>query len=807
MLGTRGIGTRFSLLVLLVLVGVTSAQAGTSGSDSTLRSTPSADFLTKEFSGPGVPGGQVTLTFTILNNSGGHATNLTFTDDLGATLSGLAATGQPASDICGTGSVLSGTDLITLSGGSLRSGDTCTFDITLRIPSAAEVGAHTNTTGAPSADIEDAGDGRGGGGHQTFPPATADLVLVAGILLEKEFTDDPVPAGADVTMRFTLSNTDPTGSAEAIAFSDGITAFMGEAVVRTVPASGFCGAGATIAVTTEEDQVSLDVAGASLTGGGSCTFDVILGIIAGAPAGSYTNTTSDISALVGGIGVTNLGARDDLVIQAGPLFSKSFSAAAKPGDVVDLVFTLSHLEGVQDVTDLTFSDDLEATLTGLVATGLPMSNVCGPGSVLGGTSSLTFSGGSVAAGGSCTFSVPVRVPGDAASGSYTNTTSPLLASIGTTVVTVAPASTDLQVVGLVLTKEFTDDPASPGGTATLMFSVENAGAQDASGIAFTDDLEAVLTGLVSTSGTQSGICGAGSTVGGTTTVGFSGGSLVAGTSCSFSIVLQVPADATLGNYLNITSVVSANPAAAITFPGASDVLEVTTPISLAKRFTGDPVLPGGVVTLEYTIANAHTTLAATGLTFTDDLEASLAGLAATGLPKTDVCGAGSLITGTGFLSLSGGVVDPGSSCTFSLVLQTPGSAALGSTHTSTSSSLEGIVGEMASGDPASDDLVIASSGVAVDESPEIPEEYWLGQNYPNPFNPVTSIPYALPVSGQVRVEVFDVMGRSVAALVSGIREAGYHTALWDASGAPSGVYLYRIQAEGFVASRRLVLLK
>ncbi|MFT5516955.1 MAG: putative repeat protein (TIGR01451 family), partial [Rhodothermales bacterium] len=99
------------------------------------------------------------------------------------------------------------------------------------------------------------------------------------------------------------------------------------------------------------------------------------------------------------------------------------------------------------------------------------------------------------------------------------------------------------------------------------------------------------------------------------------------------------------------------------------------------------------------------------------------------------------------------------------------------------------------------------TGVAVDGAPEIPEGYALGQNYPNPFNPVTAIPYALPGTSEITIEVFDLVGRSVALLVSGVKEAGYHTALWDASGAPTGVYLYRIQAEGFTAVRRLVLLK
>ncbi|MFT7553648.1 MAG: putative repeat protein (TIGR01451 family), partial [Rhodothermales bacterium] len=98
-------------------------------------------------------------------------------------------------------------------------------------------------------------------------------------------------------------------------------------------------------------------------------------------------------------------------------------------------------------------------------------------------------------------------------------------------------------------------------------------------------------------------------------------------------------------------------------------------------------------------------------------------------------------------------------------------------------------------------------GVAVGSGEEVPEGYVLGQNYPNPFNPVTTIPFALPTTGEVEMVVFDVTGREVAVLVSGVMQAGYHTAVWDAQGAPSGVYLYRITADGFTQVRRLVLLK
>ncbi|HPA25824.1 MAG TPA: FlgD immunoglobulin-like domain containing protein [bacterium] len=94
----------------------------------------------------------------------------------------------------------------------------------------------------------------------------------------------------------------------------------------------------------------------------------------------------------------------------------------------------------------------------------------------------------------------------------------------------------------------------------------------------------------------------------------------------------------------------------------------------------------------------------------------------------------------------------------------------------------------------------------------IPTEFTLAQNYPNPFNPTTTISYELPRASEVRLVVFDTMGRVVKNLVSGQQHAGQHQVVWngrDESGlaVPSGVYFYRINAGGFNATRRMMLVK
>jgi hypothetical protein len=89
----------------------------------------------------------------------------------------------------------------------------------------------------------------------------------------------------------------------------------------------------------------------------------------------------------------------------------------------------------------------------------------------------------------------------------------------------------------------------------------------------------------------------------------------------------------------------------------------------------------------------------------------------------------------------------------------------------------------------------------------LPSWYSLEQNYPNPFNPSTTIKYELPKSSEVRLSVFDMLGREVSVLVNDRREAGVHEVKFDGSNLASGVYIYRLQAGNFVQSKRFILLK
>ncbi|MEK9138845.1 MAG: T9SS type A sorting domain-containing protein, partial [Bacteroidota bacterium] len=90
---------------------------------------------------------------------------------------------------------------------------------------------------------------------------------------------------------------------------------------------------------------------------------------------------------------------------------------------------------------------------------------------------------------------------------------------------------------------------------------------------------------------------------------------------------------------------------------------------------------------------------------------------------------------------------------------------------------------------------------------DLPRSFMLGQNYPNPFNPSTTIQYALGDRGRVRLKVFNLLGQEVATLADGIQEAGLHSIRFSTVSLASGVYYYKLEYNGAVQTRRMLLLK
>ena len=124
----------------------------------------------------------------------------------------------------------------------------------------------------------------------------------------------------------------------------------------------------------------------------------------------------------------------------------------------------------------------------------------------------------------------------------------ITATVGGVTTTGSAVSDDLLVGGLTLTKEFIDDPVLSGQLATLRFTIDNDTAEDATSIVFTDNLGAVLPGLVAEAPLPTAPCGAANVIFGTNLLIFINGEVLAGTSCTFDVSVRVQSATPDGTY-------------------------------------------------------------------------------------------------------------------------------------------------------------------------------------------------------------------------------------------------------------------
>ena len=88
-----------------------------------------------------------------------------------------------------------------------------------------------------------------------------------------------------------------------------------------------------------------------------------------------------------------------------------------------------------------------------------------------------------------------------------------------------------------------------------------------------------------------------------------------------------------------------------------------------------------------------------------------------------------------------------------------------------------------------------------------PKEFRLEQNFPNPFNPSTTIQYQLPAAANVTLKVYDILGSEVATLINEKQDAGYKEVKFNASRYASGVYIYRLTADKYVSTKKMMVVK
>jgi hypothetical protein len=105
------------------------------------------------------------------------------------------------------------------------------------------------------------------------------------------------------------------------------------------------------------------------------------------------------------------------------------------------------------------------------------------------------------------------------------------------------------------------------------------------------------------------------------------------------------------------------------------------------------------------------------------------------------------------------------------------------------------------------ELIVANSQNEVSVDLPLAASFSISDAYPNPFNPTTTMTLTMPVSGEMQVDVYNLLGQSVASLTSGYKDAGIYNLTWDASDVSSGMYFVKAQADGFTKTQKLMLIK
>jgi fimbrial isopeptide formation D2 family protein len=323
------------------------------------------------------------LNFTITNPAANTTalTGVAFTDTLPSGLTVASGT----STVCGGTLTTTNPTGISLTGATVNTGSPCTFSVTV---TGAAAGQYTNNTGNVTST-------NGGTGNS----ASANLTVGQPPTITKAFGAASILLNASTSLTFNIANPNANLALTGVAFTDTLPA--GLVVATPNGLSSSCGGTTTAAA----GSGSISLSGGTLAANGSCTISLN---VTGVQVGVQNNTTGAISANETGPGATSNTA--SITVIGPPSIAKQFGAPSiNLNAQTTLSFTITNPNATVALSGVGFGDTLPAGLT--VATPNGLTGSCGSGTITTGTVSgfsvVNLSGGTIAAGGSCTFSVNV----------------------------------------------------------------------------------------------------------------------------------------------------------------------------------------------------------------------------------------------------------------------------------------------------------------------------------------------------------------------------------------------------------------
>ena len=638
---------------------ITNFNGATSTADDVKIFVPTFPILTKSFSPATVYVGQTAKIIFKVDNSAAttiNRTGLRFRDTLTAPLT-IANPPLPTSVNCGTPTftAANGGAPFTAAAISVVAGAVCTITLTVNVGTA---GTRSNTTG-------NIGSLQGGlVNGVTLQNLT--VINPAAPSIAKSFSPNPVATLVPSVLTFTLTNPNPV-PISAVTFTDTFptTPVPGMKVDTPLVTTNTCGGTLVNNLNTAliAGNLGIRLNNGVMPANSSCTISVK---VVATALGAYANTTGAVATTNNGVTSTGLTANSTLNVLASvpPFIAIAFSpAAVGAGDISTLTFTISNPNNatVGTIAGVAFSDTYPTNLVNALTPNVV--NNCG-GTITGGLAggnSIALSGGSIAAGGSCTISVDVL---SAAANTYNNT-SGAVSSTTTTPFVIGSGNTASATLSVLpkptISKAFASPTIVLNGTTILTLTITNPSTTLAlSNVAFTDSFPANL--LLATPSAVTSDCGGTATAADATgLVSLAGGSIAANSSCTITVDVT---SSVVGSYNNTTSGVSSTQTGAAGAVSNTAVLKVLTTPTINKAFLPTAIPVGGASTLTLTITNPNST-SLSGLTFTDNFPANLVVAATPNIVST--CG-GTFTPAPAdvIIDLAGGTVAANATCTLSV---------------------------------------------------------------------------------------------------------------------------------------------
>ena len=587
--------------------------------------------ITKSFGAATIPiNGTTTVTFSI-NNPNVVAINASFTDTLPTGLQ-VGSTPGVTNTCGGTVTAAAGSGSISFSNNLIPTGN-CT--ITVNITGTVD----NNYTNSVQILSTDAGNGN---------TSSANITVINPPHIVKAFGATAIPLNGTTSLTFTI---DSNGNQILTQTRVGFTDTMPAGLVVATPGNPTTTCSGT--VTASDGSSTISLTSVSIAANSSCTVSVTVQ----ATTAGVKNNNVQVTSSNAGTGNT---ASASITVEGPPTISKAFGAASIPlNGTTSLTFTLTNPNTGTTLTGIAFSDTVPANLKmiGFGSAGDTCNGVTSPGS-----STVNYSGISLAANSSCTLSVIVK---GIATGDAVNTTSAITSTEGGTGTTSNTATLTV-VAPPTISKAFGAATIPLNGTTTVTFTITNPAANTTAetGIAFSDTLTNGLQ-VASTPGV-SNICGGTVTAAAnTTSISLTGGSIATpGSTCT--IVVNVTGTQS-GTVTNTTGAVSSTEGGTGAASNTATLL-VASPPTVTKAFGAARISLNAVTSLTINITNPNNNMVLTGLSFTDSLPAGLVVAIPNGLTNT-CSGTATATAGSGSVSLSGGTLAVSASCTVSVNVQ------------------------------------------------------------------------------------------------------------------------------------------